>query len=131
MFFRLFLLFVLTSTVEFVLLVWIANEVGFMGMVAIVIVTGVAGAHLARREGAKAFHEVRTSVARGEMPGNALLNALLVLIAGVLLITPGILTDIAGFVLLVPYTRDRIRRKVIHRIHRSIQHGNIHMTYRR
>ena len=74
MLFRLFLLFTLVPMVELLILIRIAREIGFWPTVAIVLLTGIAGAYLARREGIRALYELRSSMARGEMPGNALLN---------------------------------------------------------
>ena len=130
MFFRLFLLFTLGPMIELVILLRISREIGFMTTVTIVLLTGIAGAYLARREGIKALYDLRASMARGEMPGNALLNGFLVLIAGALLVTPGILTDIVGFVLLIPYTRNLIRRILIHRIRRAMRRGGANVMYR-
>jgi UPF0716 protein FxsA len=75
--------------------------------VGLVLLTALVGSWLARREGAWAWNEVRSEMAAGRVPGRELLGALLVLLAGVLLVTPGILTDAAGVALLVRPLRRR------------------------
>jgi UPF0716 protein FxsA len=88
--------------------------------ILLVIVTGVVGAWLARRQGLHAFVDIQNSLARGELPGDRLLDAGMILIAGALLITPGVLTDLAGFLLLAPPARAPVRALIKRRFRRSM-----------
>ena len=76
----------------------------------IVILTGLTGAYLARFQGLQTMLRVRESLGRGEMPAEELLDALLILLAGVVLLTPGFLTDVAGIMILIPRIRVTFKR---------------------
>jgi UPF0716 protein FxsA len=101
MWFRLLLAFTLVPLAELWLLLRLGSVIGGPWTLALVVITGVAGATLARREGARAWLAVQTELAAGRLPGRELIEALLVLVAGIVLVTPGVLTDLAGLVLLV------------------------------
>ena len=105
MFVRLLLLFTLVPIVELAVLIEIGQHLGMLPTVALVLATGALGAALARREGIQAFHRLRDSIGQGSFPGEAILDGVLILGGGLLLLTPGILTDLLGFAALVPSTR--------------------------
>lgn len=113
---RLILLFTAVPFLELALLVWIGGEIGFLPTVALVLLTGVAGAALARHQGLATWRRFQAALAAGRLPGRELLEGLLVLLAGALLLTPGVLTDAAGFVLLVPPARHRIVARLERRL---------------
>ena len=102
---RLFLLFTLIPIAELALLLWIAKRTDWLFTLGLIITTGVVGAWLARREGLRCLLNARQRLQRGEMPADSLLDGLMILVAGALLITPGVLTDLVGFSLLVPSVR--------------------------
>ena len=76
----------------------------------IVIVTAIAGAHLARTQGLQTMLRVRARLNAGEMPTDDLIDALIIFLAGVVLLTPGFITDAFGILLLIPATRDAFKR---------------------
>lgn len=102
---RLFLLFTLVPIAELYLLIGIGKALGALPTVALVLVTGLLGASLARREGTRVLTQWREATLRGEMPKEGVVSSLLVLVGGILLITPGVLTDVVGLSLLFPPTR--------------------------
>ena len=118
---RLLLLFTIVPFVELLLLLWIADHTNWLFTVALIISTGIVGVALARHEGLRCLREVRQRLNRGEVPAGSLVDALLILIAGVLLVTPGVLTDLSGFLLLVPPVRGLVKRFVIERIRASLR----------
>ncbi len=91
--------------VELALLLQVAERVGSLPTVALVVFTGALGAVLARRQGLRAWSEVQRELARGRSPGSALVDGLAILVGAAFLLTPGILTDAVGFGLLVPRAR--------------------------
>ena len=101
----LMLLFVLVPLAELSLLVYIGTVIGILYTVLIVVATGLVGAVLARYQGLAALSRVRASLEQGILPANELFEGMLILIGGLLLLTPGVITDAVGFALLVPYTR--------------------------
>jgi UPF0716 protein FxsA len=128
MFLKLLALFVLLPLVELAVLLQVGRLIGLGWTLALVILTGVLGASLARRQGLRAWLAIRAELQNGRMPGSALLDGLLILIGGIVLLTPGILTDLAGFALLVPGTRRIVRRALKGRFERAIARGETNFT---
>jgi len=112
MFVYLLLLFTVVPLVELALLMWVGQQVGWLTTLVVVIGTGMLGAALARWQGLLTAWRIRGQLAEKKIPTDALLDGLLILIAGVVLITPGILTDLTGFALLMPSVRRRIKEPV-------------------
>lgn len=110
MFFKLFLAFTLIPFFEIYLLIKIGYYLGAFNTVVVVIVTGFLGAYLARHEGIRTMTRVRESLQRGELPADEMLDAVLIFIAGIVLLTPGFITDLAGVAILVPNTRSWLKR---------------------
>lgn len=108
----LILLFVGIPLVELFLLIRIAQVISPLPTLALVVVTGVVGASLARRQGMKTWARVQSDLSQGRMPTSEIVDALLIFIAGVVLITPGIITDVFGFCLLVPSIRASFKLRV-------------------
>lgn len=113
---RLLLLFTLVPLVELALLVWIGEHIGLLPTLGIVLGTGFLGAAMARHEGLRCWLAAQEKIRRGELPTDSLLDGLLILVAGALLIAPGVLTDLAGCCLLVPPVRRAFRRYLGRRI---------------
>jgi UPF0716 protein FxsA len=125
---RLALLFIIIPAVELVLLVQLGARIGGLATFAIIVATGIAGAALAKRQGADVIRRVQSDLSQGRLPAQSLVDGALVLVAGVLLITPGILTDITGFLLLLPPVRAAIRRVVWGRIQKAVDQRRIHVV---
>lgn len=109
MLFRLFLLFTLIPLTELYLLIAVGSYLGVGLTIVVVLGTGIAGAYLARLEGWRTWHKIQSELQSGVTPANELIDGVLILAAGLLLITPGILTDIVGFGLLLPPTRAALK----------------------
>lgn len=120
MFARLALLFVVVPLLELALLVQVGRWVGLWPTLLLVFATGVTGAALARIQGLKTLASFRAELAAGRLPSGPLMDGLAVLVGAAFLLTPGLLTDVAGFALLIPVTRRGIRSMVTARI-RSMQ----------
>ena len=122
---RLALLFVVVPLLELALLIQMGRIVGFWPTIALVALTGVTGAWLARTEGLRTMWKLRDDVANGRVPGQAIMDGMAVLAGGTLLLTPGILTDVIGFGLLFPATRHAMQKRIMARLERSIQEGAV------
>ncbi len=118
---RLLLLFTLVPLTELALLLKMGEWLGAWPTVGLVLGTGFLGAILARREGVRAWSAVHEQLARGQVPGRELLDAVLVLLAGVVLITPGILTDLAGFTLMTRPGRNWVAARVRKRLEGTVE----------
>ncbi len=106
---KLFLAFTIIPIIEIYLLIEIGSIFGALTAVILVILTGFLGAFLARMQGLQTFFRIQESLREGRMPSGDLLDALLIVIAGLVLLTPGFLTDSVGFLLLIPATRNSIK----------------------
>lgn len=102
---KLLFLFTVVPTAELYLLLEIADRIGGLETIYLVIITGIVGAHLAKREGLGVLHQIQEAAANGESPADKLVEGLMVLIGGILLVTPGVMTDVFGLSLIVPFTR--------------------------
>jgi UPF0716 protein FxsA len=115
MLFRLLLLFTLLPLVELAILLWIADRTSLWFTIGLVLLTGIIGAALAKLEGWRTVRRIQTDLSAGRMPADALVDALLILVAGALLVTPGVLTDLFGFSLLLPpfrkWMKGRLKRR--------------------
>lgn len=120
---RLFLLFTITTLVEMFLLVKLAQWTSFGATVLLVLVTGFVGAWLARQQGMRVVAEIRRDLAAGKLPAAALVDGFCVLVAGIFLMTPGLLTDLAGFALLVPALRSGLRATLQQRLQNWMSQG--------
>lgn len=112
MLFRLLLLLTIVPLTELFLLLWISRRTNIWFTMGLVLATGVVGAFLARMEGWRTVRRMESELRAGRMPGDALVDALLILVAGALLLTPGVLTDALGFALLVAPFRRLIKKRL-------------------
>lgn len=108
MFYKLLLIFVIVPLIELYFLLEISQFIGVFTTVLVIIFTGAAGVSIAKRQGYQVINNIRSTLNAGKMPTDDLISALLILIGGVTLLTPGFLTDITGFLLILPGSRDLI-----------------------
>ena len=106
---KLFLAFTIIPIIEIYLLIKIGTVFGALTSIALVIFTGLLGAYLARTQGLQTLFRIQESLRVGRIPSGELLDALLIGVAGLVLLTPGFLTDTIGFILLVPSSRNVIK----------------------
>jgi UPF0716 protein FxsA len=116
---KLLLLFTVVPVVELYLLITIGQSLGPGPTIGLVLVTGLLGASLAKREGARVLRNWQGAMARGEIPEEGVVSSVLVLVGGVLLVTPGVVTDLTGLLLLAPWSRRLVaatlRKRLEHR----------------
>lgn len=126
---KLFLCFTIIPVIELYFLIKIGTLIGGFNTLLIVIGTGFFGAWLARMEGMQTLLRVRENMQQGIMPAEDLIDALIIFAAGVLLITPGLLTDSAGLILLWPVTRNKFKRFLKKKFDEMISRGTIDITH--
>jgi len=124
MFLRLLLLFTVVPLIELFLLVKLGTMIGIGATVLIVICTGILGAWLARWQGLGVLRRLTEDLNKGRLPADALIDGLLILIAGAVLLTPGLITDALGFLLLVPQGRAFVRRLIRARFEKRTVNGD-------
>lgn len=125
MFGKLFLLFTVLPLVDLYLLLQIGDAIGGLPTLALVVATGALGAVLARAEGLRVLRALQAAVSHGAVPRDGVLSGALLLLGGALLVTPGVITDVIGLLLLVPFTRRRIAVLIAARMQGAIERGSI------
>jgi len=122
---RLFLLFTVVPLVELYLLIAIGRALGPGPTIGLVLLTGALGAWFARLEGARVIRRWQEALARQQLPKDGLVDGVLIFVGGLMLITPGILTDIAGLSMVLPPTR-RVLAGVLRRwFQRQVEQGRV------
>ncbi len=117
---RLFLLLVAVPIIEIALFIEVGGWIGTWETIGIVVLTAFIGSILLRQQGMAALRDVQSRLAAGENPGKLLAEGAMILVAGVLLLTPGFFTDAVGFALLVPPVRTALFHFLAKRI--KVQH---------
>jgi UPF0716 protein FxsA len=123
MFLKLFLLFTCIPLIELYILMKLGAAFGVITTLALVVGTGILGAYLAKREGVRVLFKIQEETRSGRLPAREMIDGFLVLVSGILLITPGLLTDIAGFVLLFPFTRNIFVSYILSKIKQNMEKG--------
>ncbi|HVI21333.1 MAG TPA: FxsA family protein [Bacillus sp. (in: firmicutes)] len=103
------LIFILVPVAELGVLLFSGQKIGVWPTLILLIVTGLLGSYLAKKQGINTIRKVQEQIQFGRVPGNEILDGLCVLFGGILLLSPGFLTDILGLVLLLPFTRTLIK----------------------
>ncbi len=126
----LILAFVITPIVELYLLIKIGVLIGAFNTIMLVALTGIAGALLARSQGLAILNKINSDLESGSMPAESLIDGLLVLVGGLLLITPGIITDIIGFIFVIPHTRGMVKKYIKNKLRTMARdRTGIHIRY--
>lgn len=109
------ILFIVMPIVEIALLLRVGSAIGWVPTLLIVIVTAVLGSAMLRQQGLATLNKARSRMDSGEMPAQQLLEGMMIMIGGVLLLTPGFVTDAFGFACLVPFTRQWLAARIASR----------------
>ncbi|MFQ5916731.1 MAG: FxsA family protein [Candidatus Binatia bacterium] len=127
---RLFLLFTIVPLAELYLLIKIGSYMGAFNTILLILITGILGALLARLEGLRTLRQITLSLNQGIVPAEELVDSVLIFVAGIVLVTPGVLTDAMGLLLLFPYTRTIFKRWLRKRFDRMVSSGNMQIHFR-
>jgi len=123
----LFTLFVALPIAEIILLINVSGSIGGLSTFVIVIVTAAFGAYFVRQQGFSLLQQIQTKLRAGEAPSTEMAEAALLIVAGVLLITPGFITDILGFLFTLPFSRAPIAGFLMRKIPIT-QAGGVHFS---
>lgn len=107
------LIFILVPVAELGVLLFSGQTIGVWPTLILLIVTGLLGSYLAKKQGINTIRKVQEQIQFGRVPGNEILDGLCVLFGGILLLSPGFLTDILGLILLLPFTRTLIKPLIL------------------
>ncbi|MCU1452250.1 MAG: FxsA cytoplasmic rane protein [Acidimicrobiales bacterium] len=118
------LLILVVPIAELYVIIQVAHVIGGVDTIALLVFESLLGAWLLKRQGRGALRRISRALEEGRVPGRELVDGFLVVLASILMITPGFLTDILGFGLLFPPTRSVVRGSLIRRF-RAGRHGRL------
>ncbi|MFV8827548.1 FxsA family protein [Alkalihalobacterium sp. APHAB7] len=124
MFRLLLLLIIIVPALEIGVLILSGNYLGVWPTVFLVVLTGVLGAWLTKREGLQTLRLAQLQMQQGQLPSGVILDGICILVGGVVLLTPGFITDFIGFYLLIPFTRATAKAFLMKISQRMINSGN-------
>ncbi len=122
---RLFILFTIIPIIEVYLLIKVGSLIGAVPTVALLLAISMVGAWLVRHQGFELMRRIQSELAQGRLPAAELLDGAMVLVGGVLLLTPGFFTDFLGLFFLIPATRAIIKQFVRLWLQRRLSRGTI------
>ncbi len=109
----LILLFLLLPIAELYVIIQVAGAIGIWLTLGLLVLDGILGATLARTQGQTAWRKFNDSVSSGKIPAKETFDGVAIVFGGALLLSPGFITDIFGFILLIPPSRAAVRRLMI------------------
>ncbi|WP_026572212.1 FxsA family protein [Bacillus sp. UNC438CL73TsuS30] len=121
----LFLLIIIIPAADIGLLLFSGKTIGVLPTLLFILLTGVLGAYLAKKEGLQTIRRAQEQLRHGQIPGESVLDGVCILIGGTLLLTPGFITDILGFLMLFPPTRKLFKFLMKNSLRKWINKGNI------
>jgi UPF0716 protein FxsA len=125
MFLKLFLLFLLVPVIEIYLIIKVGSLIGALPTVALLLCISLAGAWLVRHQGFSVLRRIQSELAQGRLPASELLDGAMILVGGVMLLTPGFFTDVFGLFFLIPVTRSIIKQFIGIWLQRRLGRGAI------
>jgi len=123
---KLLILFVIIPVTELYILIEVGKRIGSLTTISIIIFTGILGAYLVKNQGFMILKKIQNDLNDGIMPGNSLIQGAIILAGGILLLTPGFVTDILGFIFLIPVSRNLIKKYLLKWLKGKIKEGNIY-----
>ncbi|BFT70322.1 FxsA family protein [Paenibacillus sp. P36] len=124
-------IFIIVPAIEISVLIALGHFIGGWTTFGLILLSGFLGIYFAKREGRKVLEYARFEWSQGQLPAQQLMDGICIFLGGILLITPGFITDIFGFLLVFPYTRPIFKVMLLALIQRQISKGNIHWINRR
>lgn len=130
MFRWLFLLILIVPALEIGVFIWAGGKIGGLSVIGLIILTGLFGATLAKQQGTETLRRAQTNMNMGQLPAEEIFDGICILIGAIVLLTPGFITDIFGFLLLLPLTRNPLKVWLKAIVQQMINRGSV-TIYRR
>ncbi|MFH1380466.1 MAG: FxsA family protein [bacterium] len=121
----LIILFTVIPALELTLIIIIGQKIGVFSTLAVIILTGITGAYLAKIQGLLTLYRIQNDIQSGIMPADRLVDGFIILCCGLMLLTPGFLTDIFGFLGLIPFTRNIFKNRIKHILNQKFTKGRV------
>jgi len=123
---KLLILFVIVPITELYILIEVGKKIGSLTTIGIIILTGIIGAYLVKSQGFMILRKIQNDLNEGIMPGDSLIQGAIILAGGILLLTPGFVTDILGFIFLIPVSRNIVKKYLLKWLKGKIKEGNFY-----
>src|SRR4030042_726636 len=123
---KLVILFLIVPATELYILIEVGKKIGGLTTIGIIILTGITGAYLVKSQGFMILRKIQNDLNEGIMPGDSLIQGAIILAGGILLLTPGFVTDILGFIFLVPVSRNIVKKYLLKWLKGKIKEGNFY-----
>ncbi|MBP1993256.1 FxsA family protein [Paenibacillus eucommiae] len=122
---------IIVPALDIVGIIVLGRYIGGWATFGFLLLTGFLGIYLARREARKVMDYARFQLSKGQMPTASLLDGACVFVGGILLVLPGLITDILGFLLIFPYTRPIFKALLLLILQRQIARGRFSLFFRK
>ena len=123
---KILILFVIVPVTELYILIEVGKKIGSLTTIGIIILTGIIGACLVKSQGFMILRKIQNDLNEGIMPGDSLIQGTIILAGGILLLTPGFVTDIVGFIFLIPVSRNIVKKYLLKWLKGKIKEGNFY-----
>jgi len=123
---KLLILFVLVPVTELYILIEVGKKIGSLSTIGVIILTGIIGTYLVKSQGFMILRKIQNDLNEGIMPGDSLIQGAIILAGGILLLTPGFVTDILGFIFLMPASRNILKKYLLKWLKGKIKEGNFY-----
>ena len=123
---KLLILFLIVPATELYILIEVGKKIGGLTTIGIIILTGIIGAYLVKGQGFMILMKIQNDLNEGIMPGNSLVQGIIILAGGILLLTPGFLTDLVGFIFLIPISRNIVKKYLLKWLKGKVKGGNFY-----
>jgi len=123
---KLLILFIIIPVTELYILIEVGKRIGSLTTIGIIIFTGILGAYLVKNQGFMILKKIQNDLNDGIMPGDNLIQGAIILAGGILLLTPGFVTDTVGFIFLIPVSRNVIKKYLLKWLKGKIEEGNVY-----
>ena len=123
---KILILFVIVPVTELYILIEVGKKIGSLSTIGIIILTGIIGAYLVKSQGFMILRKIQNDLNEGIMPGDSLIQGAIILAGGILLLTPGFVTDIVGFIFLIPVSRSIVKKYLLKWLQGKIKEGNFY-----
>ena len=123
---KLLMLFIIVPVTELYILIEAGKRIGTLNTISIIIFTGILGAYLVKHQGFMVLRKIQNDLNEGTIPEDSLVQGVIILTGGILLLTPGFATDIAGFIFLIPVSRKVVKKYLLKWLKGKIKEGNFY-----
>lgn len=120
------MLFIAIPVVELYILIEVGKKIGSLTTISIIILTGILGTYLIKSQGFMILRKIQNDLNEGIMPSDSLIQGAIILLGGVLLLTPGFITDITGFIFLIPAGRKIVKKYLLKWLKGKIKEDNFY-----